>query len=167
MITGEFVVMMARYNRWQNASLVAAAEGLDEDARIADRGAFFGSIMGTFSHLLWADTIWMSRFDGGAPPAGGIKESPRFETDWGRFCVARTGMDARIADWADGMDEIVGPLRWFSGALGREMERPYAVCVTHFFNHQTHHRGQIHGMLTSVGARPDDTDLFAMPGTGD
>ena len=166
MITGSYARTMAEYNRWQNENLVTAAEGIGAEARAADRGAFFGSIMGTFSHLLWADTIWMSRFDQGDPPAVGIKDSPRFETDWERFCLARIEMDARITGWTLGLEEIAGPLRWYSGALERDMEQPLALCVTHFFNHQTHHRGQIHAMLTADGARPGDTDLAFMPGVG-
>lgn len=166
MISGDYVGMMARYNRWQNESLVAAADGLSAEAREAERGAFFGSIMRTFSHLLWGDGMWMSRFDGGEPPGCGIVDSPTLETDWARFRERRAAMDDRIEGWAAGLADTGGRLRWFSGAMGREVERPRALCLVHFFNHQTHHRGQIHAMLTAAGARPGDTDLFIMPGTG-
>ena len=166
MITAGYCRVMARYNRWQNASLIEAAGGLDEAARQADRGAFFGSIHGTLSHLLWADTIWMSRFDGGAPPGVGIPDSPGFAGPWPALCDARTRMDARILDWAGALDDAAldATLSWYSGALGRDMEKPISVCIAHFFNHQTHHRGQVHAMLTAAGARPEDTDLFAMEG---
>ena len=166
MITAGYCRVMARYNRWQNASLIEAAEGLDEAARQADRGAFFGSIHGTLSHLLWADTIWMSRFDGGAPPGVGIPDSPGFAGPWPALCDARARMDARILDWAGTLDDAAldATLSWYSGALGRDMEKPISVCIAHFFNHQTHHRGQAHAKLTAAGARPEDTDLFAMEG---
>ena len=56
-----------------------------------------------------------------------------------------------------------GDLSWFSGALQADVSKPMWMLVSHFFNHQTHHRGQVHAMLTSAGAKPDDTDLFIMP----
>ena len=162
----DWLRMMAAYNAWQNASLVAAADGLDAAARTTDRGAFFGSIMGTFSHLLWADTIWMSRFDGGEPPPGGIPGSDRLWTGWEAFRTARTAMDARITAWAEAADAATcsGEISWFSGAANRQVTAKRALVFTHFFNHQTHHRGQIHAMLTAAGAKPGGTDLFLMPG---
>lgn len=165
MIDAAFCRTMARYNRWQNNSLAAAADKLSDEERGRDRGAFFGSIAGTLNHLLWGDTIWMSRLDGWAPPAGGIAESPRLTADWGAWKAARRDADARIADWADRLADadLQGELAWFSRALGREVEKPKWLCVQHFFNHQTHHRGQVHAMITAAGGRPDDTDLFIMP----
>ncbi|WP_338020465.1 DinB family protein [Dinoroseobacter sp. PD6] len=165
MITAAFCRTMAAYNAWQNGSLMSAADTLTEAARQEDRAAFFGSIQRTFSHLLWADTLWMSRFDGWDKPAGGIAESVQFVEDWDQLCALRADADAMIRNWAKKLDEgaVEGRLAWHSGALGRDVEKPLAVCITHFFNHQTHHRGQIHAMLTAAGARPGDTDLFAMP----
>ena len=71
-----------------------------------------------------------------------------------------------MQDWAHGLDDVAlaGDLTWYSGAAGREVSRPMAMLVTHFFNHGTHHRGQVHAMLTAAGMRTDDTDLFMMPG---
>ncbi len=165
MIDSTFCRMMARYNRWQNQNLIAAADGLDGDARQKDRGAFFGTIEATLSHLLWGDTTWMSRFDGWEKPKVGIPDSPRFVTDWETLKRARAGADDRILDWAGRVEDswLGGELTWFSGALGREVTKPAALCVVHFFNHQTHHRGQVHAMLTAAGARPGDTDLFVLP----
>lgn len=165
MIGPEAARLLARYNAWQNDSLLAAAETLDEAAREADRGAFFGSVRATFSHLLWADRIWMSRLAGWPKPEGGIRESARHETDWARLRGARTEADAGILAWAEGLGEadLAGDLTWWSGAAGREVTKPKALCALHLFNHQTHHRGQIHAMLTSAGARPGDTDLFLLP----
>lgn len=68
MITPEYLQRMARHNRWQNASIFGAADGLSDAERRQDRGAFFKSIHGTLSHLFWGDTIWMGRFDGGDGP---------------------------------------------------------------------------------------------------
>ncbi len=165
MITPAFTQLMAQYNRWQNQSIFGAASTLDDAARRLDRGAFFGSIHKTLSHLLWGDTIWMSRFDGGDAPSSAITDSTEYAPDWTDFCAARINMDTRIIDWAAGVvpDDFLGDLTWYSGAIGREISKPRAMLVMQIFNHQTHHRGQVHAMLTAAGARPDDTDLPFMP----
>lgn len=165
MITPAHCLTFARYNRWQNRSLYTAAAGLPEAERRRDRGAFFGSIHATLSHLLWGDTMWMSRFDGWAPPGGAIRDSTGYASDWEALRAQREAADARILDWAGRVDPgwLGGGITWFSGALGREVTKNAGFCVAHFFNHQTHHRGQVHAMLTAAGARPGDTDLFAMP----
>lgn len=165
MITPAFAATMARYNRWQNDNLLAAADTLTDEGRRADRGAFFGSIHGTFSHLLWGDRIWMHRFAGTPKPAGGIAESTSMVADWDAFGAERRRFDDVIADWACGLDDawFATDLTWWSGAAGREVTRPRPALVMHFFNHQTHHRGQIHAMLTAAGAKPSDTDLFMLP----
>lgn len=165
MLTPDYCVTMARYNAWQNGNLIGAADGLDAAARQADRGAFFGSIAATFSHLLWADGMWMSRFAGGPPPPGGIPGSPALYADWAAFKPARAAMDARILAWARGLApaDVSGDLTWFAGSIGREVTKPRALCFMHLFNHQIHHRGQIHAMLTAAGAAPGATDLPFMP----
>jgi uncharacterized damage-inducible protein DinB len=165
LITPDYALTMARYNRWQNASLYGAADTLDEAARREARGAFFGSIHRTLSHLAWGDAMWMSRFDGYARPAQPLKNSGDEHPDWSALKAARARLDAAILDWAARLspDWLAGDLSWRSGAAGRDVTRPCAFLVVHFFNHQTHHRGQVHAMLTAAGARPQDTDLFLMP----
>lgn len=165
MITPAYVATMARYNAWQNRSLVTAADRLDDGARTAQRGAFFGSIMGTFNHLLWGDAIWMHRFAGSQRPPGSIRDSPAYFSDWATFTSARAALDEAILAWADELSAewLAGDLSWVSSAANRNLTRPRALLVTHFFNHQTHHRGQIHAMLTAAGAKPDDTDLMLTP----
>ncbi len=167
MVTVDFCKTMARYNRWQNSSLFAASDALSDDARREDRGSFFGSIHRTLSHLAWGDTIWMSRFDGWERPECGIPESPVWITEWDALQAFRGPSDERIIAWADALtsDRLAGDLTWFSGASGREQNKPLALCVVHFFNHQTHHRGQVHSMLTAAGATPEATDLFLMSET--
>jgi len=164
MITPAFCATLALYNRWQNQNLTAAADGLGPQERDRGRGAFFGSIAGTLNHLLWADAVWMARFEDVAGPGGSIAGSAWFRPDWAAFKADRLAMDARIIDWAEALDDaaLAGDLRWHSGALGREVATPKALCVMHFFNHQTHHRGQVHAMLTAAGAEPGDTDLFIL-----
>ncbi|MGX9354271.1 DinB family protein [Roseobacteraceae bacterium S113] len=166
-ITREYVQMMARYNAWQNKGLRGMLAQLSEADLTRDRKAFFGSILGTANHLLWADMLWMSRFDGGAAPQGGIKESPALTPRVSEWEMLRHRTDGRINSWAASVREIdlAGDLTWFSGAVGRELSKPLGVCVAHFFNHQTHHRGQIHAMLTAAGQSPGDTDLALLPET--
>jgi len=166
MITLDGCRTMARYNAWQNDSLYAAAAELDDQARRAPRGAFFGSIHATLNHLLWADRMWLSRFGCGEAPGGGIAGSVSLVAEWEALCAARRQMDAVITGWADALvpEDLGGDLVWYSGATGREMSRPRAPCVMHMFNHQTHHRGQVHAMLTAAGAVPGPTDLVFAPG---
>lgn len=162
MVDPAFVRTMARYNAWQNASLIAAAEALDDEARKADRGAFFKSIHGTFNHILWADEVWMSRLTGSEKPSVGGRDSAGYVEGWAAFCARRRQRDQAILDWAATVerDWLRGTLIWYSGSAGREIGKPRGFLIAHLFNHQTHHRGQIHAMLTAAGTRPDHTDLF-------
>lgn len=166
MIDRDYLIAMASYNRWQNDQIYAAAGRLDEAERKAERGAFFGSIHATLNHLLWADQLWMSRFaQTQAPRAKSIPESTRQYEVWQELAQARTAFDRVIADWARSLDPswLQGELTWFSGAMGREVTKPTWVLAVHLFNHQTHHRGQVHALLTAAGERPGDTDLPFMP----
>ena len=167
MITPAYVRTMAAYNRWQNENLYGAADGLSDSERKAPRGAFFGSIHGTLNHLLWADQTWMSRFAGTPTPiAKGIRASPGMYEDWAELRRARTAFDETIIGWADSLEAawLEGDLTWFSGAAGREVTKPKGLLVAHMFNHQTHHRGQAHCLLTQCGVKPGDTDLPFMQG---
>jgi uncharacterized damage-inducible protein DinB len=168
MIDRQFVERMARYNRWQNQNLYGSADKLSDEDRKRDRGAFFGSIHGTLDHLLWADRIWMSRFAGTEKPPGGIRESVSQHPDWQELERAREVFDETILRWAQSLDPrwLEGDLTWFSGAAQKEISRPSWILVTHFFNHQTHHRGQVHCMITQCGIRPADTDLTLLPAGG-
>jgi uncharacterized damage-inducible protein DinB len=162
MITVGYVRAMAEYNRWQNENQYGAADGLDDAARKAPRGAFFGSIHATLNHLLWADQMWMSRFAGTpGPKAPSIPLSVSMYESWDDLKRERAAFDQVIIDWAARLDPawLQCDLTWHSGALGREVTKPKWLLVTHMFNHQTHHRGQVHCMLTQAGVKPGTTDL--------
>lgn len=167
MIGPAYPRQMARYNAWQNRQIHAALDGASLDDLRADHGAFFGSILGTLSHILWADRIWMSRFapDLVGAPEGGIEGSPELCPTLAVWSAERFVTDAAIARWADKLHalDLTGDLTWHSGALGREVSKPKALCVVHMFNHQTHHRGQLHAMMTRAGFHAPVSDLFAMP----
>jgi uncharacterized damage-inducible protein DinB len=164
MITPAYVRTMAAYNAEMNQRLYAAAARLPDAERRASRGAFWGSIHGTLCHILWGDQLWMSRFDGWPKPATPIKQSARMIADFAELAATRAEADAGIERWADKVDELwLGDdMVWWSGAANREVRAPKRLLVAHFFNHQTHHRGQAHALLTAAGQATGDTDLFLL-----
>jgi uncharacterized damage-inducible protein DinB len=162
MITPAYVRLMADYNAEMNRRLYAAAARLTDPERKADRGAFWGSLHGTLTHLLWGDAQWMSRFDSWPKPEVAIKQSAGMVDDFATLHARRETADAGIISWAGKVDDtwLAEDLVWFSGAANKEMRRQKAKLVVHFFNHQTHHRGQAHALLTACGQDTGDTDLF-------
>ena len=165
MIDRAYVQCMARYNRWQNENLYGVADRLSAEERGSERGAFFGSIHKTLSHLLWGDRVWMSRFTAVPKPQAGIPESVSLYPDWDNLKSERATFDQTIIDWANTIEQswLDAEQTYYSAATKREWTRPRWMLVTHMFNHQTHHRGQVHCMLTQAGGRPSDTDLTVMP----
>ena len=161
MINPEFLRTMAAYNAEMNRRVYDAAGRLPEAERRRQRGAFWGSIHGTLSHILWGDTMWMNRFDGWDKPTQGAKQSAEMHEDFFALRTARAEADRRISDWAGRVapDWLSGDLTWFSAILSKEISKPTALLAVHFFNHQTHHRGQVHAMLTAAGEKTGDTDL--------
>ena len=159
-----YVQMMARYNAEMNRRLFAAAQRLGDEDRRRQRGAFWGSIHGTLCHLLWGDQMWMSRFDGWVKPEVSQKDSASLISSFEELQQARNRADAGISEWAARVDDgwLQQDQSWFSVSAGRELRSPRALLVTHFFNHQTHHRGQAHAMITAAGEKTGDTDLFLL-----
>jgi uncharacterized damage-inducible protein DinB len=165
MITPEYAQTMARYAVWQNQSVYAAADTLSDAERRQDRGAFFGSIHNTLNHILWGDQIWMHRFAGTpSPKAPSIPDSVAQIDIWDELRRERVSFDGVISNWADDLtsDWLAGTMTWYSLAAEREISAPHSLLVTHMFNHQTHHRGQVNAMLTAAGAQPEDTDLMLL-----
>lgn len=166
MVSPEYVRLMAAYSCWQNDSIFTAAAGLDDAERRRERGAFFGSIHATLNHVLWGDQTWMHRLAGSeAPRAASIDASTQQYESWEALRAARQTMDGVIAAWSARVseDDLEGELGWYSGALASNVRRPRWALVVQLFNHGTHHRGQVHAMLTAAGARPADTDVQFMP----
>ncbi|MFV0298907.1 MAG: DinB family protein [Hyphomicrobiaceae bacterium] len=166
MISPDHVRTMARYNDWQNRSIYRAADTLSAAERMRNRGAFFESIHCTLSHILWGDQQWMSRF---APervekPPALVRTGGGNWPDWADLTERRAAFDQTIMAWADQLQPewLNGDLFWTSALAKANLSKPKWVLVVHFFNHQTHHRGQVHAMLTAAGATPDDTDLMLM-----
>ncbi|MGL4395682.1 MAG: DinB family protein [Hyphomicrobium sp.] len=162
LITPAYVATMADYNAWQNDNIFGAAGRLTDAARTSDRGAFFKSIHATLNHLLWADQMWLMRFKAGnAPAAKTIAEGLEQYGAWDTLVAERKICDDAIKAWAARVTDadIAAELKWYSGGAGRDMVTPMNIAVTHLFNHQTHHRGQVHCMLTGLGVKPGLTDL--------
>ncbi len=162
MITPAYVRTMAAYNSEMNRRLYEPASRLSDAARKEDHGAFWGSLHRTLTHILYGDRAWMSRFAGWEKPTMPLKESADWCDDFAELKKQRYDADRRIDEWAAGVDQtwLDQPLVWFSGAANREISLPRALLVSHLFNHQTHHRGQAHALITAAGETTEDTDLF-------
>ena len=157
-----FVRTMAAYNAEMNRRLYAAAARIPDPARREPRGAFWGSLHGTLCHLLWGDQMWMSRFDGWTKSTVIQKQSPTLVDDFDELRRLRVDADEKISAWAGRVTEawLAEDQSWFSASVQKELRSPRSFLVTHFFNHQTHHRGQAHALITACGENTGDTDLF-------
>ena len=162
MISTDYIRLMAAYTGWQNHSIYRAGETLSDPERRRERGAFFGSIHATLNHLLWADQLWLHRLAGTPEPGPpDIPGSVHLHDDWASLRAAREATDGTLLDWSRRVvaADLGGELSWYSGAIQAEVRRPRWVLAIQLFNHGTHHRGQVHAMLTAAGAKPDDTDV--------
>ena len=142
--------MFAGYNAWCNARLYDAAATVSQADYRADRGAFFKSLHGTLNHLLVGDRIWMQRFTGkGEVPAS--LDAILYE-DFANLRAAREAEDRRIIGYVEGLTEadLAGNIRFRTFVRPQEIEQPLWPALDHFFNHQTHHRGQAHALLSAV-----------------
>ncbi|MCA1500508.1 MULTISPECIES: DinB family protein [unclassified Bradyrhizobium] len=164
MISADYCRLMARYNTWQNASLVAAADRLTHEDRWKDRGAFFQSIAATLNHLYWADALILERLKGNARPEETIKHSLANPSDWEAFKALRLQRNEEIEAWSARLRDadLNGMLFWYPGDGSTRIEKPKTLVAIQLFNHQTHHRGQVHAMLTAAGAAPEPTDIHLL-----
>lgn len=148
--------MFADYNRWANRRLYAAAAELGDTQYREDRGAFFGSLHATLNHILVGDRIWLKRFTGqGEAPA---TLDAILHEDLAGLTAARVAEDERIIAWLDGLDErrLTAHFTYSPLTMPGKITQKLGPTLAHFFNHQTHHRGQAHTILTALG-RPSLT----------
>ncbi|MCG6121356.1 MAG: DinB family protein [Microvirga sp.] len=153
--------MMTLYNAWANRLVYDAAAQVSDTDRNAARGAFFGSLHGTLNHILVADRIWMRRFTGEGDAPTRLDEI--LHEDFASLRAAREAEDARISDWIDSLDEDTFGRRFSYTTISRpsvEASQPLGPALAHFFNHQTHHRGQAHCLLTQITAEAPSLDLI-------
>jgi uncharacterized damage-inducible protein DinB len=162
MVNAAYVRTMAAYSAEMNRRLYDASARIPDAERRKDRGAFWGSLHGTLCHLVWGDRMWMARFDGWTKPDVIQKNSATLVADFDQLRRERVADDEKISAWAGRVTDawLAEDLVWFSSSVQREMRSPRSFAVTHFFNHQTHHRGQAHALITACGEKTGDTDLF-------
>lgn len=152
-------MMFAAYNQWANNRLYDAAEDLTDEEFTRNTGAFFGSMMGTLNHLLVTDRIWMKRFTGrGDAPAN---LDAIIQQALPALRMAREAEDRRIVEWVEDLSDkdIAGRFSYVTTDM-RTISQRLAPALDHLFNHQTHHRGQAHMILTVLGGPSPTLDLM-------
>ncbi|WP_446393079.1 DinB family protein [Coleofasciculus sp. E1-EBD-02] len=155
--------LMASYNQWMNQKLYAICAQIPDQKRKENLGAFFDSIHGTLNHLLYGDLAWMGRFTD--KPLTDAKIGQIIYEDFSQLRQAREQLDQQIIDWTKTLSEewLNQPFEYTSNVDRKTRTLPTWVLVTHLFNHQTHHRGQLTTLLTQLGYDPGVTDLPWMP----
>ncbi|MDP7418700.1 MAG: DinB family protein [Gammaproteobacteria bacterium] len=144
--------VLAAYQRQMNQQFYTVCEQLGEEELRQDRGAYFKSIFGTLNHMLLTDRLWLSGFLGNP-----ISFSSLFEELYDNFAEQRSGReqtDADIKVWVEGLTVKSLQVPFSDG-----LQLPLWVTITHFFNHQTHHRGQLSTLLSQAGLNFGATDL--------
>lgn len=171
MPTTDDFILLAAYNTGMNRKLYAAAARLPHAEQAADRGAFFGSLLGTMNHLLAGDTIWLTRFAlhpaafpaleplRGQPAPASLTHS--FGHDLATLQMHRTRLDGIITALAAQLQpaDLETPLV-YRNTKGTEYRKRFGSLLLHLFNHQTHHRGQASTLLTQAGIDIGVTDLL-------
>jgi uncharacterized damage-inducible protein DinB len=159
----EWARTLAAYNRWMNERLYTLCAELPDAERKRDRFAFFRSIHGTLNHLLLGDRIWLGRFTG--VPFGVTSLDQELHADFAELRAERERADREItrfvAELAPGAFERT--LHYTSLVNPAPRSLPFWLALTHFFNHQTHHRGQLTTLLVQAGVDPGVTDLIWLP----
>lgn len=163
MISPSYCQRMAEYNQWMNQRLYEVCGALKDEERKRDRGAFFGSVHGTLNHLLYGDRAWLGRFTGSPaslPPLG-----QDLYADFEELRRQRDLTDQALLLWANQLSEswLAQPLEYTSGVDAKTRRLPVWLLVTHLFNHQTHHRGQVTTLLSQMGHDLGVTDLPWLP----
>lgn len=165
--------LMARYNQWMNESIYEAASELDEEALNRDQGAFFGSVLATLNHILVGDIIWLKRFSDHPSvylSLNHVREIPRPEklnsvvySDFNALRDARYLLDRAIIELCDEIEVYdLNHSLVYCNMQGNKFEKRFGYLLQHFFNHQTHHRGQVSTLLSQNGIDLAVTDLLAV-----
>lgn len=151
--------MFSAYNRWANERLYDAAELLSDEEWTRDVCAYFGSMCGTLNHLVVTDRIWMNRFTGTGETHKNLTDLPH--PGFGELRTVRGRLDDRIIQWIAGLDEdaLAMTFRYTPITSPEPVTQPLSPALAHFFNHQTHHRGHAHMVLSVLGHEPPPLDL--------
>ena len=152
-------ITLARYNQWAGARLEIELAKLYPEQLAAPTAANFGSILGIANHLVLADRLWINRFTGQGHPVYSVDAIQYHDLD--ELAVARRVEEDRCLAYLLTLDpaRLDGIVSYIT-TRGVPQAQPLSLCLTHFFNHQTHHRGQMHGMLGAFGIKAADIDLI-------
>jgi uncharacterized damage-inducible protein DinB len=151
---------MARYNRWANRRLYGAVAQLEPEEIHAPRAGFFPSIAKTLNHLVITDRIWMGRLTGKLSDHRRLDEAPY--DDFAELTAAREAEDQRIiAFFKDLPQSRIESVFDYKNMAGEAKSSEMLPVLAHLFNHQAHHRGQAHGMLSATRVAPPSLDLVA------
>lgn len=155
--------LMARYNQWMNEKIYSVCADIPDVDRKKDLGAFFKSIHGTLNHLMYADSAWMNRFTG--KPLDNFKMDHELYSDFDELRKERQSKDRDIIEWTSQLqpDWLAADFDFTSKVDNKKRCMPAWVLVTHMFNHQTHHRGQVTTLIKQLGHEPGVTDIPFMP----
>jgi len=155
--------MLARFNAWANGHIYDCCAKLPDAEYRRDRKAFFGSIHATLNHLLVVDMAWRARIEGGVVGVKSLDQILYY--DLSALRTARIAEDEALIRTVDGLgpndSTRILKYRFMNGAPG---ETPADIVLITLFNHQTHHRGQVHTMLTQAGVTPPPLDIIVFPG---
>jgi uncharacterized damage-inducible protein DinB len=150
---------LAHYNKWANGQIYEAAAALDREDYFADRRAFFKSVHGTLNHILAIDKLWFGRFTGDLyiPPSLDVILHDRLDA----LRQARIAFDDHIIKVVGSFDQnaITGLFGWTT-MEGEPYISTLDRCLTQIFNHQTHHRGQVHTLLSQLTGNAPPIDFF-------
>ncbi|OUS30500.1 hypothetical protein A9Q99_05980 [Gammaproteobacteria bacterium 45_16_T64] len=167
----EQFVLLAKYNRWMNDSIYKTCIEMGQDKIAIDQQSFFSSILKTMNHLLLGDLVWLYR-------CSGNKEIMKFVDGEGnnfriqgldqmiftkidQLYEKRKEIDDLIVDYVNSLtsDQIDTPTQYRS-TDGSPYTKKLGVILTHWFNHQTHHRGQATALIHQQGYDFGVTDLI-------
>jgi uncharacterized damage-inducible protein DinB len=159
-IGADYARTMGAYNQWMNNKLYALCAALSDAERKQDRGAYFKSIDGTLNHLLLGDRVWLGRFLQRPFMVSSLAQI--LYSDFAELRHQREQTDAEILAWAQDISDarLAEDLSYTSIVASQTRTQPLGFLVMHFFNHQTHHRGQLTTLLSQCGVAPDVTDLL-------
>ncbi|MDE0114184.1 MAG: hypothetical protein OXN84_18090 [Albidovulum sp.] len=158
----------ARYNAWANNRIYNALSRIDDSSRKKNRKAFFGSIHNTMNHILLADLIYRERLE--KKPTTYTRLDEVLYDDFDELVSAHRENDKWYVGFCEDMDpaELEGPLSF--KAVGMDSDEyfslPLRLCLSNLFQHQIHHRGQVHHMISHAGENPPPVDIVKY-GRGD
>lgn len=163
MYDGSYYQLMAEYNCWMNQKIYSVCSAIPDEQRKQDMGAFFKSIHGTLNHLLYGDKAWMGRFT--LHPFSVTVIGQELYAEFEVLRAERETTDRQIIEWSRHLNPewLSQPFEYTSNVDGKCRVLPTWVLVTHMFNHQTHHRGQITTLLKQLGYDPGVTDIPWLP----